>query len=172
MLKISRNNLTIFVCAKITDQGQRNYTTFLGRLEMPVTFDSSQTPPAKKKLLELQAKKRWFFRTIVHHLYGLLAFRIKSLSLPHHLASRLTGLSCGQQNELAPGYNFATQPGATSCSQPAHPRASSGKSLLWGRATTPSVPGLSLPLPGAAGRPCARLSRQESANLCQSRSRK
>ena len=44
--------------------------------------------------------KMVFWGTLVRHLLGLLAFRIKSYSSPQHLVSRFIGLSCGRQSEL------------------------------------------------------------------------
>lgn len=101
MLKIYRNTWPDSYTERSTDQGQRSYTSFLGCLQRSVTFWLQPplllTPFANIKEAWILYRGRWLFGTIVHHLLSLLAFQIKLLSLPQHLASQLTGLLCSEQ---------------------------------------------------------------------------
>ena len=66
------------------------YSTFL--LYFPLWFCKRNWHPDPNKM--------FFLGTLVRHLLGLPAFRIKPCSLPQHLASRFTGPSCGEHREL------------------------------------------------------------------------
>lgn len=61
----------------------------------------SHTPFCDIKEAWNHPELRWGFRTLVYHLLGQLAFRIKSLSFSQHLVSLLIGLACSDR--LGPG---------------------------------------------------------------------
>lgn len=88
------------VC-KDQETKDRSYTTFLGCLQRSVTFwlqiPSLLSPFANTKEVWISCQGRWLFGITVQHLLCLLAFQIKLLSLPQHLASQLIGLLCGEQ---------------------------------------------------------------------------
>ena len=54
--------------------------------------------------------KMVFLETLVCHLFGLPAFRIKSYPLPQHLVTWFIDLLCGEQSKLGLGNNLSKKP--------------------------------------------------------------
>ena len=65
-------------------------------------FEEKLSRSFRVKETRILTQQRWFFGTVIHHLFGLLAFWIKSLFLAQQIVSQFIGLLCGELQE--PGF--------------------------------------------------------------------